>query len=825
MSIPSSPRYKDLDKALHEFISYHSQMLNNYNSSTEETVDYVKEVFQDVFECVKTVIDVKSDLSSRDIKQLSEKVSIDIKELFATRDYHETPTSEKDKYKALFSDLKEELDTFEQVMNHQKEIDQHGLDHFLNESWGWQQLEQLAKIGNDWALTTLKKLVVNGNSQVYPFLIRSHSYLSMQPLLLELKGNLSLVKHLRTMLAKDVESKKIAISFIGFILKNDNWTLGQKILEERFEDPFVSSTIRDVFLSQADPKHSMNRFISEKLFQEHPLGIDCFAALFSIPNVKANALAPPLIKMAFEKKSVNFDMLLLAFAALSYPKSELLRAVVAILDSLEAQRGVSEGSYKKIFIHLKNKRLELIQAFESSGRETENFWKMPADFAIARIYQLFALRQHQLIHYLHNGQAVTSESFESVQELFPKAQAVFMGWDASHEKLFFTLSDLLMKHGIEVHSSVPPGDQEMFVDHPSLNKWVSPYSIGPWMQDYCFVMTHQGENFIQYPYWSSFDESFSEIPHRRLQARFPEEYQQLELEEVELPVLGAVLQKQIQLHFFINFIRNNSKWTNHRFQFTFNEGGNCLIGKNKEGAFAIIGKDSLEINKRILTKEIATLGLKKGPNGEWKLEMPYSEQELDLTEDDIKVFFSQDLAIDAKRIYFIEQPDFHLDMAMCLLNDKTVALNDSALVYQKLKSKYELEYEKNEVLEKRLKFLEQIASKKQLLENAAAIDLEEQGFKVIRFAGAYEDIFQNHPENHRTNLFNYISFTDAKNQKVIVAMGCLKEDQESFTKMIGEQVDTSVDTHFLDQEQSEALLKIFGGVHCATKCLPWPLSV
>ncbi len=837
MSLPS-PNFQQLRHALHSFIAYQESKLNILQSNFSEDCDKVDKVFRSVFDEIGNQVLKSRNLSDRDIELLSESMNNRTNAIVASPFFRRMDAQDQEKYLNIMFALKEELHSFRELAQHQAEINEKGLGHFLDQPWAWKALEQLAKAGNFWAIQTLRNLIHQKNNKACLFLIYNCSHFSDYQILDDLKNHLT--SYLQEMLdSGNQEDEVVAYIFIETILKKQNWSWGQKKLEESFDtNSKVASILRDVFLIRAGGNSSLYQFILEKMLQDHPLAIDMVANIFSDHESQAEHLVKPLIQLAIEKGNVHFDMLVLSLAAMS--DSSLCNQVEDVLDVLETKHNLGKQYYDKILNHLIAKREELCRGFEVHYPCDTNIWANHADFVTARTYQLFALRLFQLIEWLEGGQ-VCREAFLAISDCFPKTKAVIVG-DASENAYFYKeLSRLLAPYQITVYSTLHKENQstiEFRSDRDPLLR--SDRSLtGGWIRDYFFASQHRDveKNMFHYPYWRVLDEDYCNLTLSRLEDRFADDPDKLEMPDLVFSDLGVVADSQSQLNMLSYLLNTDSTLTNHQFQFTYNEGGNCLIGESEGKPYALIGKNALDINKMSLIEELEELDLRKDAQGKWiQVEsQDDDDDEVYLTDKEMKLFFAKDLGVDPSRIYFVEQASYHLDTAMAILEDKTIILNDSMLAYEIMKERCEKEHETRvakrsrgeildsnqpSLLEERLDALYDKSKKMKLVEDAAQEDLVDQGFKVIRLAGVFEDILKEHPENHATNLFNFLSLTTPDGKKVILALGCSLEHQNTFRKVIAENIRNPVEIHFLDQNHSESLLTGHGGIHCITKCLP-----
>jgi hypothetical protein len=154
---------------------------------------------------------------------------------------------------------------------------------------------------------------------------------------------------------------------------------------------------------------------------------------------------------------------------------------------------------------------------------------------------------------------------------------------------------------------------------------------------------------------------------------------------------------------------------------TFIEGGNILVGVNKEGEqYALIGRDSIAVSKALLSKEAGR----------------------QLSEDEILKIVGKDYGISPKRLFVIDQPgEFHLDMSVSLGRKGKIIVNNSEKAYQ-----MQVNWTKNSKNEDWLETMEMYAKPlsefRQPFEDQIEKQLKNDDFEVKRIAGVffYHDI-------------------------------------------------------------------------------------
>lgn len=826
MSIPS-PGYKQLYQTVFDYVFYYKKEIKDINQKE------LQELFDAVLEDIGREFQVTSDFAGRQVQDISKTAARCIDGIFKSGAFRQISSSDQEKYKLMFQALEDELKAFGEIVQHKDKVDKLGLEHHLNTDWGWKQFEQLAKIGNPWAIQTLRKLIFKHDDKATIFLFRSSQYPLLAPLGLELKNEDYIHKKLILLLSKGQDGKKLVYAFIEAILKKESWPWGENILEERVkQDSVAAKVLWNIFKEQNDPSHFINRWALEQFSSDTAIGVEFIGCIFKNSSQKALSLATKLIDMALEKKNLHFDMLILAIAVMSDSKNEFLPLMQLRLPELERSRNEFKGCYQKILQALDYKKREISSSCKQDSENVGKVWNSRSVFSTMRIYQLFALREHQLIHLLKEGLGANQDLFQPIPNCFPQTAAVIVGLKKLRQYFSEALAQILAPHQIGVIVLDNNFENLRVPNYPNVSRITTAISTGLWIRDFSFVGQLNEKTYFQYPNWNKRGcEDLPSLKQQRILDLFPSESKKIKILENDCSTIAKVNVSQDQLCFFESILRIDPQLEKQRIQLTHNEGGNCLVGQSEGKPYVIIGKDALVYNRTHLVQRLAQLGFEKNKDGKWQLKDPYAYEEPNLTDEDMKYFFAKDFGVDPSRVHFIEQPDYHLDMAMCIIDDKTVALNDSLLVYEKSKVELEASLAKMEdfgqrkkQIQDRLPLLHHRLQKMKLFEDAAEKDLTKQGFKVIRFAGVFEDISKSNPENHRTNLFNYLSLTTPQNKRVIISLSCSLEQQNEFKAIFEVHCKHPVDHfYFLDHEPSEALLSQHGGIHCITKQLPFKL--
>ncbi len=227
------------------------------------------------------------------------------------------------------------------------------------------------------------------------------------------------------------------------------------------------------------------------------------------------------------------------------------------------------------------------------------------------------------------------------------------------------------------------------------------------------------------------------------------------------------------------------------YNLTYNEGGNTLIGKE----YVIVGKDSKSATEINIENEI---GRK-------------------LTEEELKLLFAEDYGVSPEAVYFIEQPaDFHLDMAMHIVGEKTVILNDSVTAMEKM---LEIHKPQNKAQRIRAKKLQEQATLKKQYEDLAEKDLKAQGFTVIRIPGKLTNPLSQEAKFQRNNFFNLVSAMAPSGKKLILSLHVDQHYKTLFHEHVVTKFENGVEFHFLSEGFSKRSLAHSGGISCQVKTM------
>jgi len=200
----------------------------------------------------------------------------------------------------------------------------------------------------------------------------------------------------------------------------------------------------------------------------------------------------------------------------------------------------------------------------------------------------------------------------------------------------------------------------------------------------------------------------------------------------------------------------NTLQLNFRRQNSIVEYGNCFIGKNNKGEYyAIIGKDDqIRTSKKIALSEIpCEVNTYSDLSDVFKYKNLDFKNNKEKYEEKAKRQIAKDLNIKPKNIYFISQPDFHLDMGICPLKYPYVLVNDfnySIEILNKLSkttNNAAIKQQLDELIEN-TKNLKKETESNYTDADTICKELERYGFKVIKVPGRIN--------NAGTNFMNSI---------------------------------------------------------------------
>ena len=105
---------------------------------------------------------------------------------------------------------------------------------------------------------------------------------------------------------------------------------------------------------------------------------------------------------------------------------------------------------------------------------------------------------------------------------------------------------------------------------------------------------------------------------------------------------------------------------------------------------------------------------------------------------------------------------------------------------------------------------------------ALSKEIEKFGFKVRRYPGRYFVKRVGRSKVEVMNMFNFLTGTVRKNERLVVALGVFASDvpyKEDFLKMLEETGSDPHHVEFLSPELSQMMLKYKGGLSCSIKTI------
>lgn len=238
--------------------------------------------------------------------------------------------------------------------------------------------------------------------------------------------------------------------------------------------------------------------------------------------------------------------------------------------------------------------------------------------------------------------------------------------------------------------------------------------------------------------------------------------------------------------------------------FTHFEGGNVINGNS----YALVGRNGVEFSRAILEQQLTEI----------------EGTDVTLSDDRMRQFIAADLGIsDYHNVIFVEQPEFHLDMSIILLNNGKIILND-ALMAVELEYKLALDQcttaeEKSDV---ETKYNENImdAREKKRREDRAMADIQAQHPEIQIIRAAIDipgrilskSILNPAP----INFANGEGGVDITGKQFFITNGGLKPAEEHFSHLMKQ---LNIEVEFINADQScKSLGYEYGGLGCRAKC-------
>lgn len=229
-----------------------------------------------------------------------------------------------------------------------------------------------------------------------------------------------------------------------------------------------------------------------------------------------------------------------------------------------------------------------------------------------------------------------------------------------------------------------------------------------------------------------------------------------------------------------------------RENYTYQEGGNTLVGIRKDGTpYALIGRDSAEYSRSILEKDLNRL----------------------LVDYQLMDYLAADLGIQKQNVILVEQPGvFHLDMIMVLMGAGQVAVNDPISAANLAETWIRdldnaSDSDGKAELENKISEMHKNAKRQKFFIDKTVAEIASAGLEVLCIPMVFDG-----PLIGKMNFANGEGGVDANGQKFFITNGGKQKAQqfisEKFAALFGAEV------HFVDSASSEISLSLSGGVGC-----------
>ena len=299
---------------------------------------------------------------------------------------------------------------------------------------------------------------------------------------------------------------------------------------------------------------------------------------------------------------------------------------------------------------------------ESNGRDFQ--WVNCALIFRINILKLLLQSEQNLIRAL-TGKADRAEFVDPpTSKCFPVVQSVMVGDLRTNvnglDIILLDLASILQPHGITLYC--PSSFEAPIDDHPNIKFIGTSQEQSLWLQDSHFI--HEGGN--RYPCLRIDEPRYSTCILEERRWRMFSEGGAVEeaasdlrslVDSSPFGVMGSVGDEHAQFSFLEAMMTMDLRAAHQAILFTYNEGGNCLIGEFEGKRYAIIGKDVLGLNKKLMAERLSKIGLNKNSDGNWVVGPPYDEMDCRIDDDDIKLLVSLDMGLESPELcFFVEQP-------------------------------------------------------------------------------------------------------------------------------------------------------------------------
>lgn len=795
------------------FHYFYQELLQEIHSLREATRSLQDEIIKSA--AIKLLDEIRTDYSEfhrshfskpkalQSITQNSQEKIQQIAQHIFNANAH-TSDSLKDDYNQKISHFEQVLNNFAYFYEHRLKIKEQGLEFFLGkEEWANQIFVDLFKKKHPWAMQRVESWMEEKS-----------------PLVFELMLDLTILHENPGILEFYIQNKddsQLEDTLKRAILKNNKavqWLICKT-------------------LHRVQCLWMKNIFVSEIRHRENHVYIQMLRDLFFVPTENTSWINELVIMSFAQQKQWAVEMV---FEYLKeHDDIEFIKALIDLITHQEeclhtltafAILFKPDHSFSKVLLstfsflsHRVERGVNLVQKIVSFTQKNPdlNFfqWHLCSEFEHICILQLFMRREHSLVGVLTGSIDPAIFRDKPISKCFPKAGSVLIG--DSQTALF--LSEKLTSHGVNSYYPL------QVADWPDLSSVAQPLigeqGVMLWVQDLASVH----ENQIRLPNAVFLNDEHTarlvELRGNRLAAKFSSEFQE---SNAAIGMLGCVDIYLSQLGLLSYLLRKGISVQKMAIQFNYLEGGNYLIGEQNGQSYALIGKDSVEASRFYLQNELAQLGLRKGIDNHWSLEAPYPMEACILEDEDLKYFIMLDLGLESiDQVYFVEQPAYHLDVAMLLVEGKKILINNSRMSATIFMNYFTSEMEKgrfspeqSSVIVERLSDFMEKSDAFVPFENAANLDLVAQGFEVIEVGGNYNDILESHPELHIANFFNALTITCPRGEKILIGLQGNEFIKKHFEDLIQTYFPDIAEYITLTKDLSEHLLSYGGGIHCKT---------
>ena len=719
--------------------------------------------------------------------------------------------------------LCQSIDALKHALFYRETIDEFGLENFLDEDWAKHEFGILVQKKDPWALQCLEGILASNSSIGYQVLTNEGRNTH---LIYKFRDDENLKEIITVGLGKGAhrEDRRFSFECILSILQFGPCDWAKEILTKEVVehlDPDAIEVVSHLFLHHRDTLSWIHDLVLFNFALVKGWAIGVVAECLLEEEDKGKVLELSQYLMGLGNKSVELQIVLAAYYALFSESHGFTQTFDQLCVHFERLHSGYPLEMKTQFDRLKKTSKKL-----SEGHFYFLRW---GDLKISHqvnILRLMLRREQNLISVLLGKKNFDEFSDSPLTNSFPLCQRVQIGLvegSLQEDRMFVNqIASILKKYGIDSQcfkSKITEGlGEDTHVEVVNGER-----AMSVWVRDLETVFPTQtripsSNTGVIGPITITY--LVQDIREERM-SRLYSDYSDRDTFEA----IGVVNKDLAQLGALEYLLLKDPDLKSHSIQFTHNEGGNCLVGEEDGIKYALIGKDAREYSRLTLQSELAQIGLQK-VEGRWALVQPYEGEEPSyncrIEDEDLKFLFALDMGLEVEQVFFIEQPEYHLDVAMAIIDGKTVILNDSQMAFETWKrfaaekmSRPDFEFDAK-LYEKRLNDLEIYSKNMKCCEDACAKDLQEQGFNVIRLGGRFKDIFKSHPDNHQANFFNFNSYTVGDGRKVILAMGADHFFRNEFETFIRQIVDLDA-IEYADQSNCENLLSLHGGIHCMTK--------